>query len=177
MLRKFKSWFDHEPPSELLFEPQTLVHNGQQYYLRKMVNTDIDAALVIEQQIYHDTPWDRVAFLSELRKVQHSLYLVLIEGQTMVAFIGCWFTKAEAHVTNIAVAPVFQHQGLGKLLMNVMIARAYEFGSEKMTLEVRTNNSIAQGLYHDLGFTDGRIKKGYYVANHDDAMDMVRQLD
>lgn len=79
-------------------------------------------------------------------------------------------------MTNIAVDPAYQHMGLGRFLMQFMIGRAIDYGSQKITLEVRTNNEIAKRLYHSLGFQDGRIKKGYYVSNHDDALDMYREL-
>lgn len=177
MLRKFKQWFDHEPPTELSFPAQPLVIKGRQFELRRMTNLDIDEALALEKAIYHDTPWDRIAFLSELRKVQRNLYLVLTANEVMVAFVGCWFGKDEAHITNIAVAPANQGQGIGEALMQVMLAKAYELGSAKMTLEVRTDNLVAQNLYHKLGFTDGAIKKGYYIATHADAMDMTKPLD
>ncbi len=178
MLRKFREWFENEPPAPLAFPAQKVTLNERAYTLRRMTNQDIDAALAIERAVYNDTPWDRVAFLSELRKRQHSLYLVLtLPDGLVVAFVGCWFSRAEAHVTNIAVDPSVQHQGIGRFLMQVMLAKALDFGSRRLTLEVRTDNVIAQALYHSLGFHDGRIKKGYYIANHDDAMDMWRDLD
>ncbi|WP_461214377.1 ribosomal protein S18-alanine N-acetyltransferase [Lacticaseibacillus sp. GG6-2] len=178
MLRKFKKWFENEPPEQLTFPPQSVRIAERDYTLRRMGNQDIDAALAIERAVYNDTPWDRVAFLSELRKKQRSLYLVLVLPDGLVAaFVGCWFSRAEAHITNIAVDPSVQHQGIGRFLMQVMLAKALDFGSKQLTLEVRTDNTIAQALYHSLGFRDGRIKKGYYVANHDDAMDMWRDLD
>ncbi|WP_125705271.1 ribosomal protein S18-alanine N-acetyltransferase [Lacticaseibacillus daqingensis] len=177
MLKRFKSWFDPEPPIELTFRPQVLAVKGTTYQLRRMTNLDIDAALEIERAVYGETPWDRIAFLSELRKVHQSLYLVVLRDDEIVAFVGCWFTKAEAHVTNIAVAPSAQRRGIGEALMEVMHAKALDFGSAQMTLEVRTDNVAAQALYHKLGFKDGAIKRGYYVADHQDAMDMWRRLD
>ncbi|WP_262315723.1 ribosomal protein S18-alanine N-acetyltransferase [Lacticaseibacillus parakribbianus] len=178
MLRKFKSWLDHEPPASLAFAERPLTINGVTYTLRRMRNADIDAALGIERAVYQgDTPWDRVAFLSELRKVQHSLYLVLAGDYGIDAFVGASFTRDEAHITNIAVGPSVQRLGIGTALMQVMIDKAYDFGSRQMTLEVRTDNAPAQALYHQLGFYDGAIKPGYYVATHKDAMDMWRPLD
>ncbi|WP_390405053.1 ribosomal protein S18-alanine N-acetyltransferase [Lacticaseibacillus jixiensis] len=179
MLRKFRDWIENNPPEPLLFAQSEVVINRRSYTLRKMTNADIDAALAIERAVYNDTPWDRVAFLSELRKRQHSLYLVLTlpDDGLVVAFIGCWFSRNEAHVTNIAVDPNLQHQGIGRFLMKMIIAKALDYGSLQLTLEVRTDNAVAQALYHSLGFKDGRIKKGYYVANHDDAMDMWLELN
>lgn len=159
MLRKFKSWFDRTTPDELSFKPQTITVRNKEYLLRRMTEDDVDAALAIERRIYHDTPWDRYAFFSELRKVRHSLYLAVEDAGQLVALIGTWFTLSEAHVTNIAVDPAYQHMGLGRFLMQFMIGRAIDYGSQKMTLEVRTNNDIAKHLYRSLGFQDGKIKK------------------
>ncbi|MFD1429007.1 ribosomal protein S18-alanine N-acetyltransferase [Lacticaseibacillus mingshuiensis] len=178
MLRKFRSWFDRGGEDDLLFEPQVVTIKTRVYHLRKMSTDDIDAALDLERRIYAETPWDRVAFISELRKTAHSLYVVAeTEDGQLAAYVGCWFSKDEAHITNIAVSPVFQHQGLGRFLMQEMIDRAIASGATKMTLEVRTDNVVAQALYHALGFKDGKIKKGYYVAHHEDAMDMWLPLN
>ncbi|OAU81571.1 alanine acetyltransferase [Lacticaseibacillus rhamnosus] len=159
MLRKFRSWFERTTPDELQFKPRTINVRNKEYLLRRMTEADVDAALAIERRIYHDTPWDRYAFFSELRKVRHSLYLAVEDAGQMVALIGTWFTMNEAHVTNIAVDPAYQHMGLGRFLMQFMIGRAIDYGSQKITLEVRTNNEIAKRLYRSLGFQDGRIKK------------------
>ncbi|WP_225048141.1 ribosomal protein S18-alanine N-acetyltransferase [Lacticaseibacillus kribbianus] len=178
MLRKFKSWFDHEPPAALRFAEQTLTFNDTTYTLRRMTNADIDAAMGIERAVYSgDTPWDRMAFLSELRKVQHGLYLVLAGDYGIDAFIGCSFIGTEAHITNLAVGPSVRRLGIGEALMRVMIAKAYDFGARQLTLEVATDNAAAQALYHKLGFYDGAIKQGYYAGTHKDAMDMWRPLD
>ncbi|MFD1393451.1 ribosomal protein S18-alanine N-acetyltransferase [Lacticaseibacillus jixianensis] len=176
MFRKFKQWLDNEPPEALAFPPQTLRIGDQGFQLRRMHNDDIDAALDLEKAIYHDTPWDRLAFLSELRKTQRSLYLVLFAEAQMVAFIGCWFGKDEAHITNIAVTPAYQGRGIGEALMKLMIAKAEDLGPREITLEVRTDNLVAQHLYHKLGFQDGEIRRGYYVSTHGDAMDMRKSL-
>ena len=177
MFRKFKQWFDREPPVELAFPEQSLRVGESTYQLRRMTNDDIDAALVMEKAIYHDTPWDRIAFISELRKTQRSLYLVLFDEDVLTAFIGCWFGKDEAHITNIAVAPLYQGQGIGEALMRLMIDKAYDLGTSEITLEVRTDNAVAQHLYHKLGFQDGEIRRGYYVSTHADAMDMRKPLE
>jgi ribosomal protein S18 acetylase RimI-like enzyme len=57
-------------------------------------------------------------------------------------------------VINIAVAPEFQHQGLGKRLM----AHARDYcrarGARRMRLFVAADNAPAIGLYAQLGFKD-----------------------
>ena len=148
-MRKCRVWFGTEPPRPLVFRTRTDIINGREFTLRRMENSDIDAALSIERAVYNDTPWDRVAFLSELRKRQHSLYLVLTlpDDGLVVAFAGCWFSQAEAHATNIAVDPNLQHQGLGRFLMETMPKRAQGYGSRQLTPEVRTPNTSAPALH------------------------------
>jgi len=178
MWRKFKTWLEPEPAPEMEIPAQTVTIKDRTYQMRRMTEDDIDTALLIEQEIYHETPWDRLAFLSEVRKVGHSIYLVLLnDHQEMVGFIGCWFSRTEAHVTNIAIDPDWQHRGLGRFLMQIMIDKAKSLGVEKMTLEVRVDNQIAQDLYKQLGFLAGKVKRGYYVADHMDALDMWLPLD
>ncbi|WP_057894904.1 ribosomal protein S18-alanine N-acetyltransferase [Lacticaseibacillus brantae] len=178
MWRKFKAIFTQESAESLAPDPVTIELLGTTYRLRPMTEQDIDAALVIEREIYHDLPWDRLAFMSELRRVSRNVYLVLTTPEDgVVAFIGSWFTQKEAHITNIAVAPSFQHRGIGRFLMQLMLDRAKAYGSEKMTLEVRTDNEVAKHLYTQLGFLPGKIKKGYYVSTHGDALDMWQTLE
>lgn len=93
----------------------------------------------------------------------------------MVALMSLWLLKYEAHESNMSVYPATQHMGLGRFLMQFKLCRAMYTGSQKITLEVRTNNEMSKRLTHSLGFQDGRIKKGYYVSNQVVALDMYRE--
>lgn len=57
-----------------------------------------------------------------------------------------------------------------------MIDRARENESDCVTLEVRTDNEIAQRLYQSLGFKGNFIRKNYYQDTHTDALNMVLWL-
>lgn len=179
MFKKFKSLFQKKNDNEIMIDyaDQTLTIHQQTYTMARAKYSDIDEMLVLERALYDgETPWDKMAFMSEIRKTDVSLYLVLRNQEEMVAFIGCWFTKDESHITNIAVSKYYQDRGIGRFLMQYMIDLMRSEGSQKMTLEVRTNNEPAKHLYHSLGFEDGHIKVGYYVMDHADAMDMCLTL-
>lgn len=158
------------------FKPRTINVRNKTYLLRHYTTADVHAALALERHFYTHTPWDRYAFFSTLRKVRTSLYLAVTHAGQMVALIGNWFTLLEAHDTLIAVHPAYQTMGLGRFLMQLHIGRAIHYGSQKITLEVNSNNEIAKRLYHSLGFQEHYFKKGYYVSNTQHALDMYRTL-
>ena len=60
--------------------------------------------------------------------------------------------------------------------MRYLINLALKNGAEKMTLEVRKTNYIAQNLYSKLGFEPSGIRKGYYMDDHEDAIIMWKDL-
>jgi len=53
---------------------------------------------------------------------------------------------------DLAVAPAFQGQGVGKQLLAALEDRARRMDCCKITLEVLEGNAVAQGLYRKLGF-------------------------
>lgn len=59
--------------------------------------------------------------------------------------------KNEAHITNIAVTPTYQNQGIGRYLIRKLIRKAVLIDMDKMSLEVRVSNTAAQRLYKKNG--------------------------
>jgi ribosomal protein S18 acetylase RimI-like enzyme len=57
-----------------------------------------------------------------------------------------------AHTTQIAVLPGYQKRGMGRQLMETVIAALVERGFKTLTLSVTAENERAVGLYRRLGF-------------------------
>lgn len=175
MWKKFRQWYCHEIlPTPIKFTPQEVNLDGRLFWLKRATVADIEALLAVERHCYAGLmPWDRSAFTNELRKVDDTLYLALVDGEVIIAFIGCWLTLQESHITNLAVEPRYQNSGIGRFLMQWMIRESQQLPSKKLTLEVRVSNAPAKHLYHTLGFQDGKVKRAYYVADCEDALNMV----
>jgi len=88
----------------------------------------------------------------------------------IVGFAGFWIMADEAHLTNIAVRECYRHQGIGEVLLISTIDLATELNARILTLEVRTSNTVAQGLYRKCGFTQTGLRRGYYTDNREDAV-------
>lgn len=82
--------------------------------------------------------------------------------------LGClWSILEEAHITLLGVDPVYRRQGLGQLLLYVLLASAQQRGLERATLEVRVSNQSAIALYEQFGFRRAGCRKHYYPDDED----------
>ena len=68
----------------------------------------------------------------------------------------------EAQLLNICVDQPQQGQGLGRALMQHLMATAREDFCTVFLLEVRRSNRAARHLYESLGFNTLGVRKGYY---------------
>lgn len=139
--------------------------------VRKMELKDIDDVLVVEKNSF-SVPWTRSSFEKEIKKNLLSKYYVAVVEEKVVAYGGMWLIIDEAHVTNIAVKPEYRGKKIGKELVSFMIQEARGLGVNKMTLEVRRSNTVAQNLYKALGFIPCGVRPGYYHDNGEDAIIM-----
>ena len=89
-----------------------------------------------------------------------------------VGFAGFWIMAGEAHITNIAVRKSCLRQGVGELLLMVVINLATELKARVLTLEVRASNTVARNLYQKYGFTEVGRRRGYYTDNREDGIVM-----
>lgn len=133
----------------------------------------LDEVMEIERLSF-PTPWSRGAYQREILDNSYARYIVALLGGRVVGYAGMWVLMDEAHVTNIAVHPDYRHLGIGERILRELIRRAYAAGADKMTLEVRVSNVVAQNLYKKLGFAFRGIRRGYYTDTHEDAMIMWR---
>ena len=142
---------------------------------RKMTLDDISSIVSIEQEAF-TTPWTFDAFVNELTNNMFAKYMVQEYCGDIIGYGGMWVIMNEAHVTNIAIRADYRGKGLGNALLAELQRTAVFFGADKMTLEVRVSNELAQNLYRKHGFVPSGIRPGYY-SDHEDALIMWAELE
>lgn len=127
--------------------------------------------LRIEAQVY-PRPWSLALFMSELglRATRH--YVVARVDGSVVGYAGLMLTGEDAHVTTIAVDPVWHRAKIGTRLLLHLARETVRRGARNLTLEVRVSNHGAQALYQRFGFKPAGIRKNYYVETNEDALVM-----
>lgn len=128
---------------------------------RPLQMADLNQVMEIEPEVY-PFPWSRGNFSDSL-KAGYSCWACEIDGQLM-GYAILMMVLDEAHLLNISIAKEFQGRGLGRKLLEHIIAKARQHGGQMMFLEVRPSNKPAIRLYEDMGFNEFSVRKGYYPA-------------
>ena len=128
--------------------------------MRPMTKRDIGRVHEIEVQSFR-TPWSKLSLLGELRNDLAHYYVAEEEGR-VVGYAGMWLLFDEAHITNVAIAPEARGKRLGKYLLYGMMEAAHARGADRMTLEVRETNTVAQNLYYSFDFSKQGYRRRYY---------------
>jgi ribosomal-protein-alanine N-acetyltransferase len=136
---------------------------------------DIDELLPIEEDLFGAEQWTAGMFRSELEHGYH--YLVARDETGAVAgYAGlAVIPPDEAWVNNIAVRRDAQRQGIGRVLLEALLAEAARHQVRRVLLEVAVDNGPAQKLYAEYGFEAVSVRRRYYQPSNKDALVMMRE--
>jgi ribosomal-protein-alanine N-acetyltransferase len=135
---------------------------------------DLDGIMEVEEKCF-TAPWSKNMFLSEMYN-ENTLFFVMLENDIVVGYISLYKVLDEIHVNNIAIDPDYQRQGYASSIMDNAIFIAEKLSAASITLEVRSSNIPAIGLYKKYGFETLGVRKNYYKNPKEDAIIMTRKL-
>lgn len=132
----------------------------------------LDALMQVEQSAYSH-PWTRGNFSDAMQAGYHCQ--LLLGDQTLLGYYVAMQGVDEAHLLNLTVAPAYQGQGWGRLLLDALALWARSLHAQCIWLEVRASNQAALHLYASYGFCQVGRRKHYYPsaqAQREDAIVM-----
>lgn len=127
--------------------------------VRPMTQADVPTVVTIEHDAY-PFPWSEGIFRDCVR-VGYLCRVVEMQGQ-LFGYGILSFGADEAHVLNLCIHRDWRDQGVGRRLLDYLLAQARKAGMHDAFLEVRPSNAPAIHLYESMGFTRVGIRKGYY---------------
>ena len=138
----------------------------------KMNESHVSAVAELEKQNFSE-PWPDIAVRSELTN-KLALWLVSLDGETVVGYVGSQTVLQEADMMNIAVADSHRRRGIARALVEELIR---QLDAYQLTLEVRASNAGAIALYDSLGFTQVGLRKNYYHKPKEDALILRKEWE
>ena len=121
------------------------------------------------EKICFADPWSELSISLELTNVW-SYWVVALDGDTVVGYVGSQSSIDEADIMNVAVHPDYRRQGIAEKLINTLVADLKKRGCHALLLEVRVSNTPAITLYEKLGFAQIGCRKNYYRNPKEDAL-------
>lgn len=133
-----------------------------------MTSAHVAQIAELEKRCFND-PWSENSIASELNN-RLSCWLVALEGDVVIGYVGSQTVLGETDMMNIAVHPDYRNQGVAKNLIQTLMDTLSGQGSHSLMLEVRQSNEPARNLYASLGFETVGIRKNYYRNPKENAL-------
>lgn len=146
------------------------VHEHDQLAYAPMGVADIDEVFAVETDVYPH-PWTRGNFSDSLASGYNGW--TLRDGGALVGYFLLMTAVDEAHLLNVAVAAGRQREGIGRFLLDKIVACARGLSMESILLEVRPSNLRALKIYERYGFAEIGRRKNYYPAHHGQREDAI----
>ena len=145
--------------------------------MRDLQWTDLHQLAELEAQVFADDAWTEATWWAELAGRPRRSYVVE-EGDhgAVLGYGGLDLAGEVADVMTMAVAPAARGRGLGRRLLDELVARAEADHAAYIMLEVRADNAPAQKLYESRGFELLTVRRRYYQPGDVDAHVMRLQL-
>jgi len=138
-----------------------------------MMITEMNTAHVAQvaqlEKLCFADPWSEKSVASELEN-KWALWLVAVEDDRVVGYIGSQTSIDETDVLNVAVHPDCRRRGIAEALIVELVEHLKRKGSHALMLEVRASNAPAIALYEKLGFAQVGCRKNYYRNPREDAL-------
>ena len=144
-------------------------------YVRLATIDDLGDIVNLERQSDSAAHWKEDQYEQSIRSGADETYgrLVLVAQQAALAvpgFLVARHLSPEWELENIVVSSACQRQGIGRSLLEALVAHARGTNSAAIFLEVRESNASARALYDSAGFRQTGRRKSYYTNPLEDAI-------
>ena len=144
--------------------------------ITKMTEKHVAQVAELEKICFGSAAWSEKSIASELENAL-SLWIVAVEDEQVLGYVGSQTVIDETDMMNIAVHPDYRKQGIATGLIVGLIGALKLRNSHCLTLEVRASNEPAKKLYKMLDFEEIGIRKNYYRNPKEDALILRKEWE
>lgn len=139
------------------------------------MNAEHVSAIAALEKLCFPDPWCEESVALELHN-KLSLWLVAVEQDVVVGYIGSQTVLDESDMMNMAVHPDHRRKGIAEALIHALCQKLKAKGSVSLALEVRITNEPAKALYEKTGFELAGRRPNYYRNPKEDALILKKKL-
>jgi ribosomal-protein-alanine N-acetyltransferase len=143
--------------------------------ITRLNDNHVEAIARLEKVCFSD-PWSANSIASEVYNPL-SLWLVALEDEHLIGYVGSQSVLGWADMMNLAVDPDHRRLGVAEQLVLELIRQLKENQVTCLTLEVRLSNTSAISLYTKLGFCKVGRRPGYYHNPREDALILRKEWE
>ena len=143
--------------------------------IENMTADRVSQVAELEKLCFSD-PWSENSVASELMNPL-SYWLVALDGDRLLGYVGSQTVVGETDMMNIAVHPEYRRRGVAEKLILALVEGLKGMESHCLTLEVRASNVPAIALYEKLGFAQVGLRKNYYRNPTEDALILRKEWE
>ena len=168
-----------------MHSPQSLDPEKKLVLIRPATVADIPSIMKLERQSATAAHWTEEQYRQAFQVGRPERLVLVAEdllltssrldsekdsGSSVCGFLVALHLDPEWELENIAVVPASRRMGLGKRLLDALLATARETNSNCVFLEVRESNTAARTLYETAGFEQTGRRASYYANPPEDAI-------
>ena len=137
---------------------------------------DLKACIDLDRKslkgLWTKSQWERE--LTDPKRI--CIGIIDLETKNLLGLCSAWLVIDELQITSIAVHPLHQRKGLGKVLISDLIKRSNSLLSNQIHLEVKNTNKAAKALYKSMGFKVIGNRSNFY-KDGSDALILTKRLN
>ena len=161
---------------------QAISARDQDVSIARMTEHDLLEVVDIEESSGLSR-WGWAAYYAELQGGNKHLMLVarvgggrVPVGSRLAGYIVARLGADELHINNVAVRDRYRRCGIGRTLLDLILAEGKRSGASRAFLELRAGNAAALALYESCGFRVSSRRGKYYSEPVEDALVMITEL-
>jgi ribosomal-protein-alanine N-acetyltransferase len=162
---------------------QTVTTVGHEIAITAMTEHDLLEVVEIEESSGLSR-WGWAAYYAELQGSNKHLMLVARVADAekrrghprLAGYIVGRMGADELHINNVAVRDDYRRRGIGRALLNLILAEGKRSRVPSAFLELRAGNAAALALYEECGFRVTAQRSKYYSDPVEDALVMIVRL-
>jgi ribosomal-protein-alanine acetyltransferase len=148
------------------------------HQIRIASEADLENIMQIEKACFGNDAWSKSNMKSEIL-APHTTYVVAEESNSLIGYAGLskLASSTSCDIQTIAVSESHRGLGVGRKLMESLLAFAREQKAKEVFLEVREDKPTPQKLYLSLGFKAIDRRENYYQPDGVAAIVMFLDLE